>query len=73
VPSGTTLLITEGVITEEQPDPRAQTIDVIMLTVTGGRERTASESAALLGRAGFTASAVTETAGPMSLVEAAAL
>jgi hypothetical protein len=44
-----------------------------MLTVTGGRERTASESAALLGRAGFTASAVTETAGPMSLVEAAAL
>jgi hypothetical protein len=44
-----------------------------MLTVTGGCERTASESAALLGRAGFTVSAVTETAGPMSLVEAAAL
>jgi hypothetical protein len=44
-----------------------------MLTVTGGRERTASELAALLGRAGFTIDAFTETAGPMSLVEATAM
>jgi hypothetical protein len=72
-PAGATLLIIEGVIAEKQPDPRAQTLDVIMLTVTGGRERTASELAALLGRAGFAIDAFTETAGPMSLVEATAM
>jgi hypothetical protein len=65
-----TLLIIEGVLPEEHNDPRAATLDLIMLTVTGGRERTASQLSALLERAGFRLDRVTETASPMRIVEA---
>jgi hypothetical protein len=41
-----------------------------LLVHTGGRERTASEQADLLSRAGFRQTRVIPAAGPMSLVEA---
>jgi hypothetical protein len=44
-----------------------------MLSVTGGRERTASQLGDLFERAGFRIGTVTETAGPMRIVEAAAV
>jgi len=65
-----TLLIIEGVLPEDHNDPRAATLDLIMLTVTGGRERTASQLSALLEQAGFRLDRVTETASPMRIVEA---
>jgi C-methyltransferase len=69
-PANSTLLIVEGVIPEERTDPRALTLDIIMLTVTGGRERTAAQFSALLDRAGFHLNRVIETASPMRIVEA---
>jgi len=52
------------------PDPRGRTLDVVMLAVTGGRERTASELGVLFERAGLRAGEVVETAGPLRIVEA---
>lgn len=52
-PPGAAVLVIEGVVRDEQPDPRAQTLDIIMLTVTGGRERTASQLRDLFHRAGW--------------------
>jgi C-methyltransferase len=69
-PPGATALIIEGIIAGEQPDPRAQTLDIMMLSVTGGRERTASQLSELFDRASFHIGTVTETAGPMRIVEA---
>jgi len=65
-----TLLVIEGLIAEDGADPRARTLDMIMLTVTGGRERTASELSTLFDRAGFGLDQVVETASPMRIVEA---
>lgn len=67
---GASLLVLENVLPEEESDPRGQTLDVIMLAVTGGRERTASQLSELFNRAGFTDGTVVETAGPLRIVEA---
>jgi hypothetical protein len=57
----------------ESPDPHfGKTLDLIMLTVTGGRERTASEHGALLAGAGFRLLRVVATAVQYSIIEAAA-
>ena len=69
-PPGATVLVIEGIIPEQQADPRAHTLDVIMLAFTGGRERTASQFEKLFAAAGFGAVTVIETAGPMRIVEA---
>ncbi|MGI8653146.1 MAG: methyltransferase, partial [Geodermatophilaceae bacterium] len=64
-----TLLVVEGVLPEDHNDPRAATLDLIMLTVTGGRERTASQMSGLFEQAGFRLDRVTDTASPMRIVE----
>ncbi len=64
-----TLLVVEGVLPEDHNDPRAANLDLIMLTVTGGRERTASEMSGLFEQAGFRLDRVTDTASPMRIVE----
>jgi len=69
---GATVLVIENVIAEGSPDPRGRTLDVVMLVVTGGRERTATELGVLFERAGLRARAVVPTAGPLRIVEAAA-
>ena len=71
--AGATVLVIENVLAEGRPDPRGRTLDIVMLAVTGGRERTVSELSALLQPAGFTAGRIIETAGPMSIVEATAV
>jgi O-methyltransferase domain len=71
-PPGATLLVVESVLADERPDPRAQTLDVIMLTVPGGRERTASQFRDLFERAGLRHRGVVETTGPLGIVEATA-
>ncbi len=64
------LFIIEGVLPENHNDARAATLDLIMLTVTGGRERTASSFEKLLKRSGWGLNRVVETASPMRIVEA---
>ena len=44
-------------------------MDIAMLVVTGGRERTASAFAALYSNAGFRLTRVVPTASPFSLIE----
>ena len=65
-----TVLVVEAVLDEDRPDPRTGTLDVIMLAVTGGRERSPAELGALFERAGFALRRVLPTAGPMRIVEA---
>jgi len=67
---GAKILVIENVLLDDQADPRGHTLDVIMLAVTGGRERTADEFNNLLRRAGFSHATVTETRGPLRIVEA---
>lgn len=63
-----TVLVIENVIAEDRPDPRGRTLDIVMLAVTGRRERTASELGILFERAGR----VAQTAGPMRFEATAA-
>lgn len=69
---GAIVLILEGIRDEDVDDARA-TIDVIMLAVTGGRERTADELGDLLRDTGFRPTALLETAGRMRILEAIAV
>jgi hypothetical protein len=70
---GATLLVIEDVLFDDRLDRRALTLDVIMLTVTGGRERTPEQLAELFRAAGFRLSAVVPTRGPLHLVEGTAV
>jgi hypothetical protein len=50
------------------PEPHAaKALDIVMMAVTGGRERTAKEYAALFEAAGWKSAAAIPTAGPMAL------
>jgi hypothetical protein len=65
-----TLLLVELVIEPgNTPDP-AKYMDLIMLVMLGGQERTADEFAALLDAAGFRLSGITPTASGLSVIEA---
>jgi C-methyltransferase len=69
---GARVLIIENVLGDVHSDRRGHTLDVIMLVVTGGRERTGEQLSTLLRGAGFTKPTVIDTAGPMRIVEAIA-
>lgn len=64
------LLLLELVLPEGTPSHPGMLLDLEMLVTAGGRERTTSEYAELLSRAGFRQTRVIPTAGPMSIVEA---
>jgi hypothetical protein len=70
--AGASVLVIEHVRGEPE-DPRGRILDVIMLVLTGGRERTAEELSALFSRAGFSHGRVIDTAGPLRIVEAKAI
>ena len=69
---GARVLIIENVLGSLDLDPRGHTLDVIMLAVTGGRERTAQQLSGLLEATGFADCRVIDTAGAMGIVEAVA-
>lgn len=70
---GATLLVIEHIPPEDGVDLVSQTLDVLMLTVTGGQERTPERLTELVRGSGFQPSQVIRTAGAISAVEAIAL
>ena len=71
--SGATVLIIEALADEEALDPVVRTLDMIMLAITGGRERTSAELGRLLASAGFRATRTLPTPSPLRIVEAVAV
>jgi SAM-dependent methyltransferase len=67
---GGRLVVVETLVPEEIQPGLVHLMDLNMLVMTGGLERTAKEYAALLEQAGFRVSRVVATASPFSLVEA---
>jgi hypothetical protein len=68
--SGGRLLLVEMVLPEGDAPHPGKMLDMVMLTVTGGEERTASQYGALLDNAGFRMTRVVPTASLVSIVEA---
>ncbi|WP_396929441.1 methyltransferase [Mycolicibacterium sp.] len=67
---GATLLLLEFVIPDHDGDFIGKWVDLEMLVVAGGRERTTEQYRELLAQAGFRLTGVVETAAPISVVEA---
>lgn len=65
-----TVLLIEVLLPEGSAPHWAKTLDVMMLAMTGGRERTLPEYAALLAVAGLEMVRATPTATPFSVIEA---
>ena len=68
-PSGR-LLIVEMVIPPGDEPSLGKLLDIVMLVLPGGQERTEAQYRALLEKAGFRLSRVVPTASPVSVVEA---
>jgi hypothetical protein len=64
------LLLLEMVLPQHASSHFGTMLDLEMLAIAGGKERTSSEYSNLLARAGFRLERVVETAGPLSIVEA---
>jgi hypothetical protein len=71
-PPDARVLIIETLVPETPGPHFGKTLDLIMLAVTGGRERTRTEHAALLEGAGFSLERVLPTRSEYSVVEAVA-
>lgn len=70
---GASVLIIEALIDDDRPNPVVHTLDMIMLAITGGRERTAAQLSQLLDRSGFHIESVHETPSALRIVEAVAV
>jgi SAM-dependent methyltransferase len=68
-PAGKLLLVEMVVPPDNRPSP-AQPMDLNMLVLLGGRERTAEEYGLLLGDAGFRMDGIIATQSPFSIIEA---
>jgi hypothetical protein len=71
VPNGRVILL-ESVIQPGNVPDFGKLIDMEMLLIPGGRERTADEFGALFARAGFDVTRIVPTASPLSVIEAVA-
>jgi len=67
--SGSRLLVAEIVVPPGDEPSYAKTLDLEMLLIPGGRERTAEEYSRLFARAGFRMAAIVPTHADVSLVE----
>jgi SAM-dependent methyltransferase len=70
-PGGRLLLVEMVLPGPNQPSP-GRLLDLVMLTMAGGQERTAAEYEELLGRTGFHLTRVVPTDSPVSVIEAVA-
>jgi SAM-dependent methyltransferase len=66
---GGTLIVFERVIGPPNAASEGKFVDLNMLVMNGGRERTRDEFAALFGRAGFRLNSVTPTPTPLCVIE----
>lgn len=64
------LLLVEMVLPSGDTPHPGKMLDMVMLSLSGGQERTAAEYGALLGKASFRVTRVVPTASPVSIVEA---
>jgi hypothetical protein len=69
-PAHAHVLIIETLVAESPGPHFGKTLDILMLALTGGRERTPAEYAALLAGAGFRLQRVLPTVAQYSIVEA---
>lgn len=72
-PSNAKLFIIEAIVSEAPGPDFSKVLDVIMLAVTGGKERTPSEYEALLSHAGFRSERIIPTHSQYSIIEAVAI
>ncbi len=70
VPSDGVLLLVELPLGEANTPSLGKFLDIAMLSLTGGRERTEAEYATLLGSAGFRLNRVIPTNAQSSIIEA---
>ena len=63
-------MLFEWLLPEHPTDDAANVIDIFMLAVTGGRERTAAEYTALLDHTGFDVTDIRQVVGPMFAIQA---
>lgn len=68
-PAHARLLVIEQLVPEEPGPHWAKTLDVLMLAVTGGLQRTGREYEALLTSSGFRLERLIDTAGGIAIVE----
>jgi hypothetical protein len=68
-PNGRLLIVEMVLPAGDTPHP-GKVLDMVMLTIPGGQERTEAEYATLLGKAGFRLARVVPTASAVSVVEA---
>lgn len=69
---GATVLLIESIVPDNPGPASAKMLDVLMLTLLGGRQRTQQEYAALLAEAGFRFRREIDTGAGISIVEAQA-
>ncbi|HEU4710333.1 MAG TPA: methyltransferase [Pyrinomonadaceae bacterium] len=70
---GGKLLLVECVVADSSDQPFSTLLDLQMLVVTGGRERTETQFAELLAAAGFRLTRVIQTEVPECIIEAVAI
>ena len=70
---GARLLIVEAIVSEDPGPDFSKVLDIIMLAVTGGRERTPSEYETLLSKSGFRLEKIVPTRSQYSIIEASAV
>jgi hypothetical protein len=69
-PGSASVLVAEDLMPEEHAHPAAAALDIVMLTIAGGRERTVEQLGGLFEAAGFRIAGVTGTRSSMHIVEA---
>jgi hypothetical protein len=69
-PQGAKLLLVESVVEEGDSPSTSKVMDLNMLVMTGGKERTAKEYSKLFDKTGFKFIAVHPTQSPLQIVEA---
>jgi O-methyltransferase len=67
-PKHAELLVLESILPEGPEPHHAKVLDIIMLTISGGRERTRREYQTLFEAGGFRMDRVVPTAGPVSVI-----
>ena len=70
MPANSKLLVVESVIPPGNDPFIGKLLDLVMLLIPGGKERTENEYRNLFGKAGFELERVVPTAGEVSIVEA---